>query len=58
MPQESKSCKTFMGFLFAVVKFRLKYPIVDAEIRNGYKDCESCNLGENHPICYTGRKGE
>lgn len=56
--QESKSCKTFIEFLITIIRFKLKYPIVDAKIRNGYKDCDSCNLGENKPLCYSSRKGE
>lgn len=56
--QASKRCKTFIGFLIIIIKFRLKYPIVDADIRNGYKDCDKCNLGENKPLCYSSRKGE
>ena len=55
--QESKCCKTFTGFLITIIKFRLKYPIINAKIRNGYKDCDKCNLGENKPLCYPSRKG-
>lgn len=54
--QASKRCKTFIGFLITIVIFRLKYPIVDAVIRNGYMDCDKCNLGENKPLCYLIRK--
>ena len=52
LPQESKNCKTFIGFLITIIRFRLKYPIVNAEIRNGYKDCDKCNMGENKPLCH------
>ena len=57
LPQETKNCKTFIGFLITIIRFRLKYPIVDAKIRNGYKDCNKCNMGENKPLCYSSRKG-
>ena len=57
MGQESKSCKTFIGFLITIIRFRLRYPIVNAKIRNGYKDCDKCNMGENKPLCYSSRKG-
>ena len=50
--QEVKRCKTFIFFLITIIRFRLKYPIVDAEIRNGYKDCNKCNSEEDKPFCY------
>lgn len=55
MDQETAVCKSFIGFIFTVIKFRLKYPIVDAQIRNGYESCEKCNMGENKPFCYHGK---
>ena len=51
MQQESKSCKTLIGFLMTIIRFRLKYPIVNAKIRNGYNNCDKCNMGENKPFC-------
>lgn len=56
--QESKTCKTFLGCIVSLIIFRLKYPIVDVQVRNGYKDCDKCNLGENKPLCYSSRKGQ
>lgn len=56
--QKSKRCKTLIGFLITIIMFRLKYPIVDADVRNGYKDCSKCNFGETKPLCYYRRKGE
>lgn len=58
MHQESKSCITFIGFLMTIIRFRLKYPIVNAKIRNGYKDCDKCNMGENKPLCDSSRKSK
>lgn len=55
--QETKECKTFIEFLFYIIRFKIKYPIVDAKIRNGYKDCDNCNLADK-PLCYKIRKGE
>lgn len=43
--QESKSTKHFVIALITVIKYRLKYPIVNFYIRNGYKDCDKCNEG-------------
>ena len=43
--QESKSTQHFIAALITVIKYRLKYPIVNFEIRNGYKNCSSCNEG-------------
>lgn len=56
IPQESKSCKTFIVFLITIIKFRLKYPIINAKIRNGYKYCDKCNMAENKPLCNSSRK--
>lgn len=50
--QANKSCKTLIGFLITLIIYRMKYPIVDAGIRNGYRDCKKCNLGEWKPLCY------
>lgn len=56
--QKSKSCKTFISFLITIIRFRLKYPIVNAKIRNGYKDCDKCNMSENKPLCHSSRKSK
>ena len=56
--QESTSRKTFIGFLITIIRFRLNYPIVNARIRNGYKDCDKCNMGENKPFCDSNRKSK
>ena len=56
--QETATCKSIIGFLLTIIVFKLKYPIVDAKIRNGYRMCDKCNLGENKPLCYESRKGE
>ena len=58
MQQESKSCKTFIVFLITIIRFRLKYPIINAKIRNGYKDCNKCNMDENKPLCHLSRKSK
>jgi hypothetical protein len=49
LPQEYKNCKSFIVMLINLVIFRLKYPIVDIEIRNGYKNCAKCKNGS--PFC-------
>lgn len=51
-PQKSKYCKTFIGLLLAIIRYRLKYPIVTVYIRNGFKHCDDCKVGENKPLCY------
>ena len=56
LPQEFKMCERFIEFLITIIRFRIKYPIVNAEIRNGYEDCNKCNMGENKPLCYLDRK--
>lgn len=42
MAIESYSGKSFIIAIINLVKFKFKYPIVDFEIRNGYKDCGEC----------------
>ena len=56
LPQETKICKRFIGFLITIIRFKIKYPIVNAKIRNGYNDCDKCNMGENKPLCNTKAK--
>ena len=51
--QESKQCKSLLGFLITIVVFRFKYPIVNAMIRNGYQDCSRCTLTYCKPSCYS-----
>lgn len=40
---KSKAPKTIIGLVFWLIVFRAKYPIVDIEIRNGYKSCSYCS---------------
>lgn len=56
--QNVRCCNSLIKALFILIYFRLKYPIVDFIIRNGYKTCEYCELdtGEYNIACY--KKGE
>ena len=54
--QEARQCRTLIGCILTLIRFRIKYPIVDIEIRNGYKSCDKCKLGDNKPRCYHLRK--
>jgi len=40
--QAYKSTNHFIVAVFTVIKYRLKYPIVDLAIRNGYEECDKC----------------
>jgi len=40
--QKQKTTKCFIVALFWLIVFRLKYPIVDFMVRNGYKNCDDC----------------
>ena len=40
--QDERLTKHFVIALFWLTIFRFKYPIVDLEIRNGYRNCDRC----------------
>jgi len=40
---DGKSTESFIVAIFYLIKFRIKYPIVDLKIRNGYIKCRDCD---------------
>jgi hypothetical protein len=42
LEQGQKTTRYFIVALFWLIVFSIKYPIVDFMVRNGYKDCNSC----------------
>lgn len=50
LSQDSKNCKTLIGLILTLIIYRLKYPIIDVSIRNGYDNCNKCK--HEKPLCY------
>ena len=49
--QEFTYCKTFIGFIIQILIYRMKYPQVNAQVRNGYGSCNECTHKEDNLLC-------
>ena len=56
LAQDSKNTNYLIIALFWLIRFRIKYPIVDLQVRNGYSKCDYCKY--EGLLCYHKFKDE